>query len=293
MNLRALQTLVAAVEAGGFQAAADRLNLTQSAVSMQIKALEGEFAVRLFDRTTRPPTPTVAGRSAAVRARAVLAALAQFEAGARAPDGGDGGLGGVLHLGAIPTATTGFLPDALARLAADHPGLQARVESGLTDALLARVATGELDAALVTDGGETPPKSLDLHVLREEALVVVARTGPADGRADSALAAAPLIRFNRQTGVGRIIDRRLRADGVAPRDAMELDSIEAILAMVSRGLGAAVVPEDSLTGAAATGLWSAPYPGLSRRVSLATRRGGAEDRAVAALLATLAKAART
>lgn len=291
MNLRALQSLVAAVEAGGFQAAAERLSLTQSAVSMQIKTLEEALDVRLFDRTTRPPTPTVAGRSAAVRARAVLAALEQFEAGARGA-GRDGALTGLLHLGAIPTATTGFLPDALARLAAAHPELQARVESGLTDALLGRVATGELDAALVTDGGETPPKAVELHVLKEEALVVVARAGPADGRAESALAAAPLIRFNRATGVGRIIDRRLRADGLAPRDAMELDSIEAILAMASRGLGAAIVPADSLRGPSAAGLWSAPYPGLSRRVSLATRRGGATDPAVAALLTVLQASAR-
>lgn len=288
MNLRPLQTLVAVVEAGGFQAAADRLGLTQSAVSMQIKALEAELGARLFDRATRPPTPTVIGRAAAAQARAVLAAADRLRA--VAADGG--AVAGVLRLGAIPTATTGFLPDALLALARRHPELQARVESGLSEALVARVASGELDAALVTAGGD-PPSGLALHDLVEEPLLVVAREAPPDGRARTALDGAPFIRFNRATGVGRIIDRRLRADGIAVRDAMELDSIESILMMVSRGLGAAIAPAASLSAPAAHALWRAPYgdPPLSRRVGLITRRDGAQEPAVAALYAALKQAA--
>src|SRR3546814_3214802 len=52
----------------------------------------------------------------------------------------------------------------------------------------------------------------------------------------------PFVRFNRRTGVGRVIDATLRRDRIAVTEAMELDSIEAILAMVGRGLGVAVVP---------------------------------------------------
>ena len=269
MNLRALETLIAVVEAGGFQAAAERLNLTQSAVSMQIKALEAELGAPLFDRTRRPPLPTVAGRAAAARARAVLQAAENLRRVARDPDR----IAGVLALGAIPTATTGFLPDALATLGRRHPDLRARVESGLSDALMGRVALGELDAALVTESGE-PPAGLVLRPLFEEPLLVASRTAPADGRAATALGAAPFIRFNRATGVGRIIDRRLRAEGLAVTDAMELDSIESILMMVSRGLGVAEGP-------------------LTRRVALAVRRGAVEEPALGALYKALVEGETT
>ena len=58
MSLRQLETLIAITETGGFGAAAMRLGVTQSAVSMQIKALEAELGVMLFDRAHRPPLPT-------------------------------------------------------------------------------------------------------------------------------------------------------------------------------------------------------------------------------------------
>jgi DNA-binding transcriptional LysR family regulator len=288
MNLRALESLIAVVEAGGFQAAAERLGLTQSAVSMQIKALEAELGAPLFDRTKRPPLPTVAGRSAATRARAVLQAVAHLRAVGQDPDR----LSGVLNLGAIPTATTGFLPDALAALGSHHPDLRARVESGLSDRLMARVSLGELDAALVTDSGD-PPAGLTLRALFDEPLLVAGRAEPdeiaGDGWAAHALASHPFIRFNRATGVGRIIDRRLRADGIAVREAMELDSIESILMMVARGLGVAVVPGFSVRGPLAQGLRTAPFgtPPLTRRVALAVRCGAAKDPALEAVFAAL------
>ncbi|MBP5857789.1 LysR family transcriptional regulator [Marivibrio halodurans] len=284
MNPRALETLIAVVEAGGFQAAADRLNLTQSAVSMQMKALETELGIALFDRGRRPPLPTVAGRAAAARARAVLQAIDRVRAVARDPHA----LAGTLAIGAIPTATTGFLPDALAALGRAHPDLRARVESGLSDRLAARVASGELDAAILTAGSD-PPTGIRLHPLYEEPLLVAAREVPGDGQAMTALSSRPFIRFNRATGVGRIIDRRLRADGIAVEDAMELDSIEAILMMASRGLGVAILPGRSLRGPFAEALWTASLPGppLTRRVALALRDGGLEEPALAALYAAL------
>lgn len=280
MNLQALETLIAVVEAGGFQAAAERLNLTQSAVSMRMKALESDLGTALFDRARRPPLPTVAGRAAAARARAVLQAVEAVRAVGRDP----AALAGTLALGAIPTATTGFLPDALAALGAAHPDLRARVESGLSDRLMARVAAGELDAAIVTASAE-PPAGLALAPLFEEPLLIAAAKAPSDGRAATALATMPFIRFNRATGVGRLIDRRLRADGIAVTDAMELDSIESILMMVGRGLGAAIVPGYSIRGDLAKTLWTAPFgdPPLTRRVALATRAGAVAEPALVAL----------
>ena len=287
MNLRAMETLIAVVETGGFQAAAARLNLTQSAVSMRMKALEQDLGVVLFDRARRPPLPTIAGRAAAARARTVLQAVERFQAVGRYPST----LTGTLALGAIPTATTGFLPDALAALGSAHPDLRARVESGLSDRLLARVGSGELDAAIVT-AADDPPAGLLLETLYEEPLLLVTKEAPADDRALSALTDMPFIRFNRGTGIGRLIDRRLRAEGIAVREAMELDSIESILMMVGRGLGAAIVPGFSIRGDLSASLWTGPFgdPPLSRRVAFAVRERALTDPSLVALRQALSGA---
>src|SRR3546814_17728056 len=91
----------------------------------------------------------------------------------------------------------------------------------------------------------------------------------------------PFVRFNRRTGVGRVIDATLRRDRIAVTEAMELDSIEAILAMVGRGLGVAVVPAGSVVGPVEETVQALPFgdPPVLRRVGLVARArpaGGAE-----------------
>ena len=72
--------------------------------------------------------------------------------------------------------------------------------------------------------------------------MVAPAESPGESDADL-LTALPFVRFNRRAGVGRVIDAALRERGIAVQERMELDSIESILMMVSRGLGAAVAPE--------------------------------------------------
>src|SRR3546814_2562963 len=81
------------------------------------------------------------------------------------------------------------------------------------------------------------------------------------------------LRFNRRTGVGRVIDATPRRDRIAVTEAMELDSIEAILAMVGRGLGVAVVPAGSVVGPVAETVQALPFgdPPVLRRVGLLER----------------------
>src|SRR5690606_33700267 len=132
-------------------------------------------------------------------------------------------------------------------LAARAPDLRIRVESGLSADLARRVAQGVLDAALVTETGRLE-RGLLLRPILEEPLLVAAPPAAAGPPARVLLRTLPFVRFNRRTGVGRVIDAALRRDRIAVTEAMELDSIEAILAMVGRGLGVAVVPAGSVTG---------------------------------------------
>jgi len=267
MNLRHLETLLAIAETGSFAAAADRVGVTQSAVSMQMRALEALLGAELFDRARRPPVLSDLGRGLLGPARAVLRAAEDLVASASGA-----ALRGRLRLGVIPTAATGLVPDALALLAARAPDLQIRIESGLSTDLARRVAQGVLDAALVT---ETPrlERGLVVRPILEEPLLVVAPRAAAGPSARTLLRTLPFVRFNRRTGVGRVIDAALRRDRIVVTETMELDSIEAILAMVGRGLGVAVAPAGSVTGAVAVTVHCLPFgdPPVLRRVGLLER----------------------
>lgn len=285
MSIRQLRTLLAVDERGSFQAAAQQLYLTQSAVSMQMRALEEELGQALFDRRSRPPVLTGAGRLVAERAREIVAAYDALREIA-----GAGGLSGEVRLGVIPTMATGLLPAVLARLRGRHPGLRVRIESGLSPSLIERVRSGALDLALVTEA--TPlDDGLDGRLVLEEPLVLAAPEG-ARGRAAALLAERPFIRFNRHAGIGRVIDAALRRRGIAVEEAMELDSVEAILEMVSRRLGVAIVPARSIPRAFAGRVRrvSLGPPSLTRRVTLAARRGQGDEPFAAALREALAAA---
>lgn len=289
MNLRHLRTFVTIAETGSFQAAAERLFLTQSAVSMQMKALEESLQAELFDRGKRPPVLSALGRALLDRARDLVEQVEDFR---RAAAGGEELLGS-LTLGVIPSATTSILPGALARLRDEHPRMQVRIEGGLSAGLEDLVAGGVIDAAVITEPARLPAGLRSLTIFSEPLLIAVpAQAKGSDGPA--LLERLPFIRFNRATGIGRIIETTLQTRRIRVVETMELDSIEAILMMVSRGLGASVVPERSLTHRFAATVRTIPFeaPGLNRNVGLVVRRRQSETPLVSALFGALCFAAR-
>ncbi len=290
MSIRQLETLIAIAETGGFAAAADRLAITQSAISMQIKALEEDLGTPLFDRTRRPPVLNATGASILEQARDVVSRYRALKALANAP----GDVAGTLTMGIIPTASTGLMPDALAILRDRFPRLQVRVESGLSTGLVRRVADGDMEAALVTGAGRLPRGLRSRPVLTEK-LMVIAGSAAGERTDDALLESQPFIRFNRQAGVGRVIDSWLRRRRIRVRETMELDSIEAMVGMVARGLGVAVVPERSLAGVDPDTVLRIPFcdPPATRQVSLVDREGGDHEARARAVFDALVEATET
>ena len=287
MSIRQLETLIAVSETGGFAAAADRLAITQSAISMQIKALEEDLGTELFDRTRRPPVLNATGAAILEQARDVVGRYRALKALANAP----GDVAGTLTMGIIPTASTGLMPDALAILRDRYPRLQVRVESGLSTGLVRRVADGELEAALITGTGRLPRGLRSRPVLTERLMVIAGASAGARTDQDL-LESLPFIRFNRQAGVGRVIDGWLRRRRIRVRETMELDSIEAMVGMVARGLGVAVVPERSLLGVDPDVVKRLPFgaPTATRQVSLVDRAGGDHEARARAVFDALVEA---
>lgn len=236
MNIKQLKTLLAVVEYKSFAAAGDKIGLSHSAVSLQIKAIEDELGVQLFDRIKRPPVPTARGRALAEHAEKTLAL---FEASASVARGEL--VRSKLIIGAVPTALASFMPVALKRLQSQFPRLSIELRNGGSSILADQVSEGDLDVAVCTRP-LNPIPGLDWHSIADEPFVVVA---PAHAKGDNwrdLLQNHPFIWFNRKTWAGQSIEEELKHKRVAVNATMEIDSLEAIANLVSEGLGVSIVP---------------------------------------------------
>lgn len=280
MSLRALRTLQAIVHHGSFARAGAAVGLTQSAVSLQVRALEAEFGAQLFDRTRRLPVLTEAGRIVLDRATEVLALYDQI-----APALSDErSLAGRLRLGAIQTALAGGLPEALAALNRAHPRLRVHVSAGMSAELALQVAAGALDAAVTTEPVAPHPPDLVWTRLYSERFWIVAPPGYEAVPPRALFAQLPFIRFDSRAWAGRMIERELRRQKITLREEMVLDSQEVILRMIAMGLGVAVVP---LSEPLQRSLGPRCHPfgesGLRRHVVLLERRARPSGRLTEAL----------
>jgi len=206
MSIRALRTLVAIAQHGSFARAAEAVHLTQSAVSLHVRALEEEFNARLFDRSKRLPVLTDAGHLAVERAREVLSLYDSI-----ATELGEASeLRGRLKLGVIQTTLTDVLPSALAALSQQHPHLRVNVTSGMSAELAVRIEAGELDAAVTTEPVKPYPYGLVSKPLYQEGFWIIAPEGIDTSDSRRMLLEESFIRFDRRAWAGRLIDRELR-----------------------------------------------------------------------------------
>lgn len=236
MNLRFLKSLVAFSEAESLTAAARALGLSHSAVSLQVKSLEEELQVRLVDRSTRPPRLTDDGLRLVELARKML----ELDAEIRAIGAGDTLVGSV-SIGVVPSALVRLMPPALARLREAHPGLDLQIKSGLSQELMMDVMRRNLHVALVTQPETLPPGVVEKLVCREP-LDVIAPPDTKIRDVEELLTRYPFIWFNRRTWTGQQIEMHLTRRKLKIKTSMEIDSIEALEALVLNGFGVSISP---------------------------------------------------
>ncbi|MDJ0609241.1 MAG: LysR family transcriptional regulator [Kiloniellales bacterium] len=241
MSIRNLRTLIAVADQGTFTAAAEAVHVTHAAVSQQMKALEEEWQVALFDRSRRAPELTPLGKALVARAREIVAAYD----GILASVSGEAGFRGELNLGAVPTTLTGMVPFALAMLKKEHAELHVRVVPGLTTELAAQVERGALDAALVTRMAPLPRRHEWREVAREAFELLAAREAASDDPAEL-LRSNPYIRFSRQAVVGAQIEAWLQARGIEVTESMEISDLGIISSLVHANLGVSIVPRQAV-----------------------------------------------
>ncbi len=248
MELRQLRTLVAIADFGSFVAAADRVSLTQSAVSLQISNLEQEIGCSLFDRRLRPPVLNDRGLELVEHARKVIELCDHISNLA-----GEKDLSGTITLGAVPTSLLGLMPVALSEVRKQYPRLRIRLVSGLSAELAGRTRTGEIDAALVTEP-TVLADGLTSHTVAVEPLALIVPQGIGTGDVRTILGEQPYIQFNKNAWAGQQIVQHLLDLGVKTKLAMEIDSLEAIYRLVAHGLGVSIIPLNGATESMLTGI---------------------------------------
>ena len=235
--IRELKTFVCVARRGTFAAAGREVGLTQSAVSAQIKNLEDALGVSLFDRTGRAATLNAAGQRAVTLAEEMLQLFGRMGSPDSAND-----FRGSLRIGAISTAQTGILPQALVALRSKAPFIEASLIPGVSLNLLSQVDAGELDLAIMIKPPFALPKELHAEVIAREPFVLVA---PLDLEGDDLrqlLSEQPFIRYDQRSFGGRRVTQFLRERKLEVRQTLELDELDAIVKMVRAGLGVALVP---------------------------------------------------
>lgn len=236
-DLRALETFVAVCDARSMALAAERLGLSQSAVSQSVKSLEDELGLQLLDREVRPARPTGAGRALHEAASQLLvqarAAMDRVRASARQEHAR-------IRLGCVDSFAATVGPE-LVRAMSGH-AREFQMWSGLTPALATQLQGRELDMVICTDAGVQDPRVSQRLLFSESWLAVYPRRHPRPSIGSlKALATAagdlPLIRYSQRSVIGQQIERFLRHAGVQAPRTYEFDATDPLLSLVASGLG--------------------------------------------------------
>jgi len=274
MELRHLRYFVAVAEQLSFRGAAEKLHMAQPPLSAQIKALEGELRVRLFERTTRSVRLTHAGRVFLEEARSVLAASAQAERRAREAERG---LAGTLRVGMIAPVANAWFAGILRGFRQKFPGVQLSLFELISAEQLRRLCARELEVGLLRP--PVPHPELDSQIVVESRQVLTMPAGHRLARkrrlawSDFDNEELVLMHPTAQHGFYDAFFARCAEAGAKPRTAQFVNDVQTKLWLISAGFGIAPTTA-TLAEARRPGLVSRPLPsGLPPvRIVLAWRR---------------------
>ncbi|MGH8616469.1 MAG: LysR family transcriptional regulator [Burkholderiales bacterium] len=273
LNLDHLQALREVVATGSFSAAARNLNLTQPAVSLQIRDLEARVGVRLVDRLGRRAHATPAGAELVAHAERLareadmaLATMTRYREGGR----------GRVRLATAVSVCTYLLPPILVRLREAHPDLEVAIAVDMAERAVERVVANDLDIGLVTLPVKPNP-AVEVLPVREDPMVALIPLGAPPAPkfvTPEMLAERPLIFNARQSRMYALTLDWFAQAGVTPKPILELGNSEAIKSLVAAGLGVAILPmeraDDPLTHGRVN--LHPLRPRLTRQLGLVRRR---------------------
>ncbi|MEW8394555.1 MAG: LysR substrate-binding domain-containing protein, partial [Candidatus Thiodiazotropha sp.] len=284
--LQLMRSLLAVADSGSITEAADRIGLTQPALSRRLQQLEEQFGAELLSRGRKGAQLTEIGRLVEQEARILVNRFDHLREQVREHQGLEGG---TVRIGGGATAVSFVLPKAIARFRLEHPGVRFQLKEAGSIEVAGDVISGRLELGLVT----LPVQARELQIwpLITDRIVLVApqdhplaRQGEIDAKALDGLA---FVGFEADTAVRQIIDAALREAGVEMNVVMELRSIPAILRMVATTGNLAFVSRmgvDTLAGVCEIEVRGL---GIARELAVIAKRGSSLSPAAQAFSALL------
>ncbi len=274
LDLKQLTAVITVAETGSVTRAAHLLGLVQPAVTRQLKALEAELGVELFERTRSGMVPTTAGEQLVGRARRAMAELDRARVELR-PDPGI--LHGIVTVGLLESMTDLIAAPLVSELAADHPGIELRLMTAYSGHLQEWLDEGILDLTLLYNLRSTPALNV-VRVAREQLWVVAPPGAGLHLEVPITLAAAvdhPLVLPGAGHGLRTLIDEAAARAHVAPAIPVETNSMRVQKQLVLAGHGWTILPGIGAADDVEAGVLSAAPlsdPEAFRDVVLAVRR---------------------
>lgn len=240
IKLQNLRFFIAVYEEGSISAAARKVHATQSGVSVQIRDLEDQLGLSLFERVSTGVAPTKAGEQIYRRALQILREVGRLEEDVSAHTGQ---LAGEVRVGIMPTFARAILAPALAAFSSAHPNVDVKVTEGYSGLLTQMVLAGDLDFAVVPDGDI--PTGLRGRFLDTDLELLVSQKPIAGLHGTVDLADLPALRLvlpGPSNARRAKIDQRLKTYGAARHSIIELDSMMTTLDMIRRGEWCSILP---------------------------------------------------
>jgi DNA-binding transcriptional LysR family regulator len=272
ITLKGLRAFSTVLRYGSFTRAAGLLNITQPALTVQIRLLEEGLGLKLLDRTPRGAEPTAAGRELARSLEPLLQELdftitgLQDLAARRR---------GVVRVAVLPSVASGLLPAAIARLHARHPNLQVRVREAVTGQVYELVRSGQVDLGIATD--LEPGPEFMLQPLFEDQIMAMLPPGHSLAALAviplRALGAERLLLLETDSSIRRLVDHAFGQAGHIVTPAQEAAHTGTLVSMARAGLGIVLLPSSAAEVSFAPELAVRPVgaPAIRRTVSLIRR----------------------
>jgi DNA-binding transcriptional LysR family regulator len=238
MEFRELRSLVALADLGGIARAAEKLHLSPPAIHKQLKLLEAELGVHLYEKVGRKLRLT---QAAEVLLPYLKDMLAEYQSALSALDEWKGLKRGLVSIGTGPT--TYVLPAILKQFRHTNPGVEVFVETGNTPVLLESLSKGSLDLAMLVSADLTERQDFHVEATWDFEFVLISHLRRPPRRPHLAdLKNFRFILFRKGSRMQESIDRYFATNGFEPNIVMRLDNSDLIKAMVRAGLGISMLP---------------------------------------------------
>lgn len=272
VNLKLLGTFLAVAQNASFRKAAEQVSLSLPAVSMQIKQLEEQLGVALFQRTTRKVELTQEGEQLMISGRK---AMAELEAGMTLIQHAADVQQGRLSFACVPTVSSSLLPAILTTFASKYPAVRVHVRELANKDLLEAVRRRDVDFAI----GMVQERKSELDfapVFVDEYCALLPRWYRDGDRTHISLrelARSPLLKLAGSTAFREHVDEALRANGIEIETNYEFVHVSTLVAMAEAGLGVALLPRVAIPRKTPLKVARVSEPALSRTIAIVTIRG--------------------